>query len=270
MSSTSTHAPVTTVMHPLRSRLLTVTAIDDIGPRMRRVVLGGEDLEADFPAPPFAAPDHVKIVVPDPVTGEIPLPPIVDDRLGRTPGAEPIFRDYTVRRVDAEHLVLDFVLHDHGPAGRWVGAARVGDPLGVLGPRGSHLYPSDYERYVLVADETALPAVGRWLDEPDWDAEVTVLAVVGGVDEYPLAPRARSTVQWQVLPASERPAALAAAAALVADDTDAFLWAAGEADSLKPLRRALRERGVDRARYDIDGYWRRGVAGLDHHVADDD
>src|SRR5699024_1577675 len=128
-----------------------------IGPRMRRITLGGDDLEADFPAPPFAAPDHVKLVVPDPVTGDVPLPRIVDDRIQRVDGPAPILRDYTVRRVDAEHLTLDFVLHDHGPAGRWAGTARVGDRLGVLGPRGSHLYPDDYARYVLVADETALP-----------------------------------------------------------------------------------------------------------------
>ena len=54
------------------------------------------------------------------------------------------------------------------------------------------------------------------------------------------------------------------------DWDDTFVWAAGEADSLVPLRRALRQRGLARAQYDIDGYWRTGVANLDHHAVPDD
>jgi NADPH-dependent ferric siderophore reductase len=45
------------------------------------------------------------------------------------------------------------------------------------------------------------------------------------------------------------------------------VWAAGEATGLIPVRRALRrqrELGKDRAK--VDGYWRRGVAGLDHNA----
>lgn len=268
--SSRRHPGVGRVMHPLRARRLTVAAVEDIGPRMRRILVGGADLEQDFPAPAFAAPDHVKIVVPDERTGALPVPRIVDDRPQRVEGPDPILRDYTVRRVDREHLTLDFVLHEHGPAGRWAAAVQTGAPLGVLGPRGSHVYPSDYARCVLIADETALPAVGRWLDEPDWDAEVTVLALAGSDDEYPLPARARTRVQWCTVPSGERADAMLAVAAQVADDADAFLWAAGEADSLKPLRRALRAAGVERERVDIDGYWRRGVAGLDHHAVEDD
>ncbi|MCC2031529.1 siderophore-interacting protein [Microbacterium allomyrinae] len=262
---------VQTVMHPLRARLLQVVSSERIGPRMQRISLGGADLSGGFPAPEFAPADHVKLVIPDAVTGEIPLPVIEDDRLTRGAGPRPVLRDYTVREVDDSRLVVDFVLHDHGPAGRWAINASVGDPIGVLGPRGSHIYPRDYARYVLIADETALPAVGRWLDEPGLTAAVDVFALVQSRDEYPLPERSDARVHWIEEPVGPaRAAAITAAAAGISATDDVFVWAAGEADTLKPLRRALRDRGFPRDQFDIDGYWRSGVAGLDHHLLDED
>ena len=52
-------------------------------------------------------------------------------------------------------------------------------------------------------------------------------------------------------------------------DGDGFVWVAGEAVSVRPLRRYLRdELGLARGSVDVDGYWRRGVAGHDHHADD--
>jgi NADPH-dependent ferric siderophore reductase len=260
---------IDTVMHPLRARLLEVVSTERIGPRMQRVTLGGAQLEADFPAPALAAADHVKLVLPDPETGIVPLPDIVDGRLARRPGPAPVFRDYTIRAVGSDGLVLDFVRHEHGPAGRWGIDARVGDPLGVLGPRGSHLYPTGYARYALIADETALPAVGRWVDEVPVD-EVDVYAVVHEADEYPLPERPGVRVHWLEQPVlSAREQALAVVGHAVSAQEDVFVWAAAESGSLAGLRRVLRESGFPRQRRDISGYWRLGVAGADHHADDD-
>ncbi|MFF2372237.1 siderophore-interacting protein [Agromyces sp. NPDC058110] len=257
-----------TVMYPLRARLLRVVATVRIGPRMQRITLGG-DLDA-FPLPAMAPSDHVKLVIPD-GAGRIALPEVRDDRLAMPDGERPVLRDYTVRAVVPEGLVVDFVRHDHGPAGRWGANAQVGDPIGVLGPRGSHVYPTGFDRYALVADETALPAVGRWLDEPGLAADLEVFAVVAEPHEYPLPDRPRTRVHWIAAPSGPgRADVLAAIAERVLALGDAFVWAAGESLSLKPFRRRLREAGVPRGRIDIDGYWRQGVAGLDHHATDDD
>ena len=51
---------------------------------------------------------------------------------------------------------------------------------------------------------------------------------------------------------------------------DVFVWAAGEAGVMKSVRGALREQGVPRHAFDIDGYWRTGTADLDHHAVSDD
>jgi len=262
---------VTTVMHELRVRRLVVVATERIGPRMQRVTLGGPDLEPDFPMPPLSVADHVKIVLPDAATGEVTVPGIENDRLVRLQDIPTAVRDYTVRAVDGRGLVLDFVLHAHGPAGQWAGAAQIGQPLGVLGPRGSHLFPDGYDRYLLFADETAMPAVGRWLDEPSLTAPVTVHALVQSPDEYPLPDRADTNIVWHELPLGAERLHLMEVLAAGADLTGgSYVWAAGEANSLKPLRRALKAAGADRSSYHIDGYWRQGTAGLDHHLSDDD
>lgn len=52
---------------------------------------------------------------------------------------------------------------------------------------------------------------------------------------------------------------------------DGFVLAAGEATTLKPIRRLLKERGFVRNRTsEVDGYWRRGTTNLDHHEEEDD
>ncbi|TPW72336.1 siderophore-interacting protein [Schumannella sp. 10F1B-5-1] len=268
-------AGIRTVTRPLRRRVLTVVAVHDISASLVRVVLAGEAVDETTLAP-FAPVDHVKLFFPD-AQGELHLPEVVDDRPAHLDRTRAIFRDYTVRDADpdAGTLTIDFVRHDHGPAGRWAIAARPGDEIGVLGPRGSHVYPDGHARYVLVADETAIPALARWLSAPLAEAEVHAVAVVASADDVPELPSPplgqRRSIQVVTAPQSERAEALAAAVkALDPAHPDTFWWIAGEAGSIAPLRRTLRDAGVDRGRRDIDGYWRVGVANLDHHVEDDD
>lgn len=258
-----------TVMHPLHARLVRVERILDLTPRLRRVVLTGADLASGFPFPDFAPADHVKLVLPDEATGEIRLPTIVDDRLQRDELLA-TFRDYTVRHFDADarELSIDLVLHEHGPAGRWAIRAAVGDQIGVLGPRGSHVYPDGFARQILVADETAHPAVGRYLRDLDGRA-VVIIGISETPDEFALfAERPGVTLRSLVVPVDgDRATVLAdALASEDLDDEDTFIWVAGESRSLIPVRRLLRARGIDRDRWEVDGYWKRGAASYDHHA----
>lgn len=266
---------VNVVMHPLAARELEVHRVEVIGPAMIRVVLAGSDA-GTVPFLPWTSDDHVKLLFPEP--GQPPvLPGIVDGR-PRWGEARGELRDYTVRAVDAVAgtLTIDGVVHLHGPAGRWFARAAVGDRLGVLGPRGSHVYPPGYGHYVLLGDETALPALGRWLDEPGLRARITLVTAAEEPDAYPLPePAAPIEPHHLVLPSgTERGAALAehlrVALAAVDDPDDVFVWAAGEATALRAVRSVLRESAVPRHAWAVDGYWRLGVAGLDHHAKDDD
>jgi NADPH-dependent ferric siderophore reductase len=46
-----------------------------------------------------------------------------------------------------------------------------------------------------------------------------------------------------------------------------FVWAAGEASALVPVRRHLRRaRGLAATQAQLSGYWRRGTVAFDHHA----
>lgn len=76
-------------------------------------------------------------------------------------------RDYTPRGFDPVALTLeiDFALHGAGPATRWEAQAQGGQRLGVGGPRGSFIRPTDFDGHLLIGDDTALPAIARRLAE---------------------------------------------------------------------------------------------------------
>ena len=162
------------------------------------------------------------------------------------------------------------MLHGHGVAGRWAASAAPGDSLGMLGPRGAFLVRDVCDWYVLAADETALPALSRWVEGLREGVPVTAYVEVQDErDEIELTTRADLRLRWlhrgPAAPGSTRLLADAVRAHEF-DDGDGFVWVAGESTSIKELRRYLsRERGLPRDCWDVDGYWRRGAANHDHH-----
>lgn len=265
------------VMHPLRPRVLEVVESLPLTPRMRRITFGG-DVEADFPFVTMAPDGHFKLFFPDPETGELLMPEIGPVGLAPRPdGRRPLFRDYTIRAANAEKrtVTIDFVLHTHGVAGNWAAQARPGDKIGAVGPRGSHIYPVGYDWYLLAADETALPALGRWFEELPADRRVVAFVeVTDAADELELRVSERATVRYL-----HRGDAAPGTTTLLADAIRAtelpegrgFAWAAGEANSLKPIRRYLTcELNLTKEQMKVDGYWRVGTVNLDHHADDED
>lgn len=256
------------VRHLFSARTMTVASWRDLTPRMRRVTLAGpmEGFVSEGPG------DHVKVFFPDPRTGVLHAPRVVDGRLER-PAGEVIARDYTPLVTAAGELELDFVLHgDDGPASYWAAHLTVGAEIVVAGPRGSLLPPEGADWYVLAGDETALPAISRWLRILPADADVTVLAEVqDAADEAYLAELGVDHPVTYL----HREGAAPGTTTLLADAVRAlpqrggagFWWLAGEAQSLVPARRYLRrELGLDQSAVDCSGYWKRGTAEHDHHA----
>lgn len=249
------------VEFPLTPRLPAVVRVTRLTPRMVRVTLGGEDL-AGFS---YAMPeDHVKLFFPRPGE-ELPVMPTLgpDGLQAPPPGSpRPTFRDYTVRywRPEALELDIDFVLHGHGPGGSWAADAAPGDRIGVLGPRGTYQNPLDFDWYLLGADETALPALGAWLER--LPADVPVHAVAEVADPGERLELARE-VEWHYRSAGGR--LQDGIEKFVAPDGDGYVWIAGEALGLKPIRRHVRGYGLPAAHVEVDGYWRRGEVNHDHH-----
>lgn len=267
--SDSARLPVR-VRHELRFRRLTVLSTRRTSAQMIRITVGGDALEG-FTSAGFD--DHVKLFFPDPATGELVMPQAGPDGLIWPEGPRPVSRDYTPLGYDAQARTLElaFALHEAGPATRWAEQARPGDVLGVGGPRGSFVLPMTFDGYVLIGDDTALPAIERRLAELPADAPVLVLADVDGPDsqvELPVRPGV--DLQWlhrDGAPASDAGRFLDALAHAAWPAGDVHVWIAAESSVAKTLRGHLVDsRGHNPKWIKAAGYWRAGSAGAhDEH-----
>ena len=259
-------------MHDLHTRRVRVLRTTQVAPKMVRITLGGDDLagfSADGPA------DHVKVFFPDPKTGVLTVPEPGGFRKPRAEGAPAIIlRDYTplAFRPDAEggpELDLDFVLHgDHGVAAAWAAQAKAGDDVGIGGPRASVLAPAGADSAIIVADESALPAATRWLQAFDASVPVTGLFFVADAETSAyLAGVDGETRELHWFTGADRATAVESALRALNIGERTFVFVAGEATTLIPLRRYLRrELGLSKAQADVHGYWKTGEVALDHHA----
>jgi NADPH-dependent ferric siderophore reductase len=259
------------VQHPLVVRRAQVATVRPVVPTIVRVTLAGPELAGFASVGPT---DHVKVFFPDPATGELTAPSVGDDGIQRPTSGVVISRDITPLGVhmDADGdatLDLDFVLHgDEGPASAWASRVQVGSPLAVGGPRRSRMAPTDLGRLLVIADETALPATRRWLGLVPASIPVTALFEVAddGVTGYFEGRDERVDAEW--LFREDGPGQLEEALrSLGPIDDETFVWMAGEATALIPLRRYLRrELELPAEQVVASGYWKRGVVNLDHHA----
>ena len=257
------------VRHELRFRKLSVKTVQRVTPHLIRVTLTGDDL-AGFQSPGFD--DHVKLFFPDPATGKLSLPTMGPE--GPVwPEGRPTMRDYTPRRHDAKAgtLEIDFALHEAGPATQWAEQAKAGDILGVGGPRGSFIVPTEFDWHLLIGDDTALPAISRRLAELPAGARAVVLAEIDSeADEIAFDTQAELTLKWAHRRGTEPGLShvlLDALKAIELPAGDFHAWVGCESAIAKALRAHLvGERGANPKWTRASGYWRRGaVATHDSH-----
>ncbi len=242
--------------HESRLRTLRVLRTETLGPHLRRVVLVGDELagfETDGPD------DHVTAFFPTAEGACVVPAPGSDGMRGPLPSPA---RDFTVRGWDLEagELALDFVVHGDGVASNWVRRAQPGDALVVAGPHGSHAVADDFDCYVLIGDETALPAIGRWLEALPEGAQAEVfIEIPEQGDRQPLVEDEGIRIHWL-----ERNGFDAASSTLLEDalvdfeqpDGDAFYWIATEARRARNMGAFLEEHlQVPRDRVRALAYW---------------
>ncbi|GAA2820939.1 siderophore-interacting protein [Saccharopolyspora taberi] len=252
------------------ARTLEVLRTAELSPSMRRITVGGEEL-AGF-RDQHTGP-NIKVFVPRPEQSR-PVLPVLDPATGRyrwpEPHERPTMRTYSVRRYDEERgeLDIDFVLHgDHGVASSWARDARPGDLLGVMGPGGRTCRESDW--YLLVGDETALPAIAAIVEQLPVTARGQVFVEVADAAEQQhlvCPPDLRLTwLHRDGVPAGSS-TLLADAVRAVDVPSGASAWVAGESSMVRGIRRHLRdERRLDAASVLAVGYWKHGMAEPDYH-----
>jgi NADPH-dependent ferric siderophore reductase len=229
------------VRHELRRRRLTVRQVERLTSKMIRVRLGGDDLEG-FTSLGFD--DHIKLFL----DGEM--------------------RDFTPRRHDARRneLLIDFAIHDAGPAAGWAVKAAPGTILEIGGPRGSFVIPTGLDSHLLIGDETALPAIGRRLEElPGTTRAVVVAEIDDEAERLSFESSAGFEVIWvyrRGAQAGSADALLEAVRGLSVPTQGCFIWIAAESKVARRLRQFfVEERGVAKGWVKAAGYWQRGAVG---------
>ncbi|MBL8506214.1 MAG: siderophore-interacting protein [Methylobacillus glycogenes] len=249
----STDSLFTRVRHALKFRLVQVKAIQPLSASMVRVTLAGEDLH-DFASSAFD--DHVKVFFPQPGEDKPVLPSMgAEGPVFPTGVPKPEARDFTPRRFDpiAGELDLEFAFHPelgdlhHGPAARWAAQVKVGQYLGIGGPRGSRVLNQSFDWWLLIGDETALPAIGRRLEELPADSQVTVLLEVeNAAARIALPETSAATVSAATVSAATVSAATVSAATVSAATVSAGSVSAGSVSAATvKVQWLYREAGSD-------------------------
>ena len=236
-----------------RRRSLTVARIQHITPRMVRVTLTSNEL-ADFRSP--AHDDHIKVFFP-------------------APGERENRRDFTPRAfdVDAGTLVVDIALHEDGPSMQWVSSVQAGQTIEIGGPRGSTVVPDDFDWYLLAGDETALPAIGRRVEELRAGVPVTtVITIANAAEKQVWQTQASWTPIWILrneIGTDDVSALQTSLAGWRMPPGDGMVWIAAETSVARALYAyMLNDRHHPRAWIKAAGYWTRGQSDSHERIGD--
>lgn len=227
-----------------RLRVAEVRKTVAITPHMRRVTLASAAL-MDFPVRRPA--QWVKLFVPTPES------------------EKPSGRAYTIRhfRESLCEMDIDFVLHGNGPCSTWAASAKPGDVIQIAGPRSGFRLDPDVTHLLIGGDETALPAIGAILEAlPSQLAVDVFVEIPEDVDAQIIHSQAGVDITWLPRKGREAGTATDLAAAMIMGDLpekDSEVWFAGEASVVRTVRRHFQvDRGMQRHRLTMSGYWKKG------------
>jgi NADPH-dependent ferric siderophore reductase len=250
----------------IRTFVTSVRRTEQITRDVRQLTFGGGDLATFAPA---AADQFLYVLAPPLGRHELTIDAGFSWEQYATmpPGEQPIGAYYTVRRwrpevAEVAELDMLFVLHGvEGPAAAWAAGAQRGDPVALWGPRSAFAPPEGTEWFLLVADDTGLPAVSAIVESLPPGTPVRVVAEVDDEDtRQPLPEVAGVDVHW-----CYRRGAAPGTTTLLVDAVRAMTWPAGtayawggaESRCITAVRRHVRdERGLPAAAVSMTGYWR--------------
>lgn len=267
---TTATAPFDVITRERIVRQLEVVQVEGVTPRMVRVTFGGDDLAGFATDGPD---DDFRIFFPAPGQARPVLPVATPAGLVyRDDAPHPPSREYTPRRYDprTRTLQVDFVIHGDGPGSRWAEAAIPGMVVGCAGPRRSRVMSSEVREYLLFGDESALPSIGRRIEEAPAGVNLRAFVEIADAsEEQQFATRANLSLTWLHRDGAEPGTTdllARAARSITTLPAHTFVWVAGEANAIRPVRRhLLGELGQPPAWLRFTGYWKRSVPNWDHH-----
>lgn len=238
-----------------------VVGIAALTPNMIRITLDGEDLRRFVSS---GDPDERLLALVPPPGKSRAAEPIRQPDGTLDYGEdddEPRLRSYTVRRYDPAtgQMLIDFVRHAGGVAGSWAVRAEVGDVVYLSPAKGWYAPPAGAAWQLLMADMTALPALGRIVEELTADRRaIAVAEVIEPRDRQQIASPAEVSWRWLAGGNGHGPSRLLAALReLTMPEGRGYVWFAGEAGESRAVRKHLRhELGWSDDDFTVIGYWR--------------
>lgn len=238
--------------------VVTTVARQDLTPRMVRLTLRGDGLRELGPSDPAAS---IRLVVPSSPASDLVIPTWNGNEFLLPDGTRPALRTFTPLRIDREagQLDVEIVNHPGGAVSRWAAQAQVGSEAAISGPGNGYEIESDVAMFVLLGDETAIPAMGELLSVlPAVPIEIHI-EVESAEARLNFDAPPHAAVTWHVRGEGERPgfALVKVAQTFENFDETSRLWAAGEAAAMQAIRNHLfKELGLPRSVATVRGYWK--------------
>jgi NADPH-dependent ferric siderophore reductase len=247
----------------------TVKRVQHLTPRMVRVTFTSPEL-ADFGWSGPAA--HIKLMF-GAAPGKPAAPGGAGDAAGTAEAPRPTMRTYTPRRFDREacELDVDFILHGEGPASSWASQAEVGQTLTIAGPGRNYVVDTAADWFLLVGDDTAIPAISTILETlPPKANAIVFLEVVDGDDEVAIPAGDNIKVTWLHRGPNPSHAGGPLEASLrnfPMPEGSGRIYVACESGAMRRIRALLlTDRTINREHLVTRGYWKLGA--VDHPDGD--
>lgn len=257
--STSRPGSVRLRREPPPLQPVTVAARHELSPRLLRFRFEGPGLRELAEADPAAS---VRLLVPSSAVRKLVMPEWNGNEFLLPDGSRPALRTFTPLRIDrqAGALDLEIVRHPGGAVSTWAEAAEPGAEAAISGPGKGYAVDADASRFILLGDETAIPAISDLLEALPAHASVDVhVEVETATAEVPMPSHPGRSLDWHLRKAGAAPgtALVEVAGRLDRLDESSRLWAAGEAASMQGIRNHLfKVLAVPRNQTSIRGYWK--------------
>ena len=255
--TTAPNTPERTARPARRQAVLTVLETTEVSPHLVRIRLGGDTF--DNINSNDATDKYVKLLFADPAHELVPPYDLTELR-EQSPEKLPSRRTYTVREInlDEKWLSIDFVIHDDdGIAGPWAKNARPGDTLVLSGAGGKYAPAAESDWHLLIADHSAIPAVSSAIEAMPAGATGVVLACVTD-DADRVLPKSPTGIEVRWVDSQAE--LIAAVEGLEWRAGTPQVFAHGERETIKVIRKILKDREVPRESLSISAYWAQGRA----------
>lgn len=256
------------VVVPRRVALAERTALAPGFVRLR-LVEGETGALEDFDAP--GSGDHFRMVVSLDAQGQPAGPSSTYTAVAWQVEAEPRWVDLdVVLHDDQDDAAGESAAEPRAGVARWAASAPIGAPAVIAGPKGSVLMTGRPERVLLAGDDTAVPALRRYLGmlgaetvgdlllETHHDPRALGLDVPAGVELSILPPVPHDPGAAIAAALTDRPRPLPAPDADAgAKGHDVFVFVCAEQSVVAPARAMLARWGIPVEQAVVKGYWKR-------------